>query len=258
MVTEGYRGSPPLPPTPPAKTCQPGRNLGNLGGTLRSMGFRLFLRYVCVFVRLLAFLLACWANIASSRANIARRWPHLAPKTDQHSPKTTQHSPKMGQHSPKMDQHSLKDGPTWRQHACETLQIHGFPMVFAFRLFLGQHRAKIGQHMFKMGRHGSNMGQHRVQIGPTWPSRCDPAPYVGQHGPHTWANLASKRPPTLGGTWGRTLRSMGFRLFCGMFVVVCFFVRLLAFLARMLGQHSLKPGQHSPKMAQPTAHDGPT
>ena len=123
VVTEGYRGSRPLPPTPPAKTGEPGANLGptwgepgaNLGRTLRSMRFRRFLRYLCCclhFFRLLAFLLASWANIASSRANIAPRWLNLAPKMGQHSPKTGQDGPKMGQHSPKMDQHSLKAGPT--------------------------------------------------------------------------------------------------------------------------------------------------
>ena len=135
---------------------------------------------------------------------------------------------------------------------CESM---GFSMVFAFRLLLGQDRAKIGQHLFQMGRHSIKMGQpraqqrrHSPQRGPTWP------PYLGQPCPKTAADPGGN----LGGTWGRPLRSMGFRLFCGMFVFVCFFVRLLAFLARMLGQHSLKPGQHSPKMAQPSAQDGPT
>ena len=115
-------------------------------------------------------------------------------------------------------------------------------MVFAFRLLLGQHRAKIGQHMFQMGRHSIKMGQHRAQIGPTWPSRGDTAPNMGQHGPHTWANLAPKRPPTWGEPGGEPggepSVAWGFGFFCGIFVCVCFFIRLLACLARMLGQHS--------------------
>ena len=145
MVTEGYRGSPPLPPTPPAKTCQPGRNLGgtweepgaNLGGSLRSMGFRLFLRYVCVFVRLLAFLRACWDNIASSRANIARRWPHLAPKTDQHSPKTTQHSPRWANIAPRWTNKASKMGQHGVNMLAKPCESMGFSMVFAFGFFVG-------------------------------------------------------------------------------------------------------------------------
>ena len=120
VVTEGYRGSRPLPPTPPAKTCQPGANLGGTWGEPGgkpsvALGFGFFddiFVFVWFFVRLLAFLFACWANIASSGANLVPRWLNLAPKMGQHSPKTGQDSPKMGQHSPKMDQHSLKAGPT--------------------------------------------------------------------------------------------------------------------------------------------------
>ena len=120
VVTEGYRGSPPLPPTSPRGNGgtweEPGRNLGPTWGEPSvAWGFGVFCDiyvFVWIFVRLFAFLLACWANIASSRANMAPRWLNLAPKTDQHSPKTGQDSPKMGQHSPKMDQHSLQDGPT--------------------------------------------------------------------------------------------------------------------------------------------------
>ena len=104
----------------------------------------------------------------------------------------------------------------------------------------------------------------------------DTAPNVGQHGPHNWANLAPKRPPTLGGTWGRTLRSIGFRLFLQHFCFRLSFCSSSGVSSCMLGQHSLKPGpiaprwlnlapkmgqhslktgQHSPKMGQ---HLGPT
>ena len=133
----------------------------------------------------------------------------------------------------------------------KTLGIHCFSIFFAFRFFW----ANIGPRsdIFKMGQHRVKLGQYRAQIGPTWPNGGGTAPNVGQHVPHNLANLALKRPPIWGepgGNLGRTLRSMGFRLFCGIFVFVCFFVRLLAFLTPMLGQHGFKPGQHSPKMAQ--------
>ena len=92
VVTEGYRGSRPLPPTPPAKTCQPGRNLGrtwgepggNLGETVRSMGFRFFL---AIFLFLFGFLFVFCRMLG-------------------------QHSLKRGQPSPKMAQPSAQDGPT--------------------------------------------------------------------------------------------------------------------------------------------------
>ena len=173
---------------------------------------------------------------ALRRANIAPRWANIAPRW-------TNIASKMSQHSFNM--------------VAKTLKPRVFPWCLRFFFFWGQH-TKIGQHMFKMGQHRVKMGQHRAQIGPTWPSRGDTAPNM-------WANMAPITGPTLpqngrrpwgepGGNLGRTLRSMGLWLFCGIFVFVCFFVRLLAFLAPMSGQHSLKPGQHSPKMAQHRAH----
>ena len=159
---------------------------------------------------------------------------------------------------------------------CESM---GFSMVFAFRLLLGHDRAKIGQHLFQMGRHSIKMGQPRAHIGPTWPSRGDTAPNVGQHGRHTWANLAPKRPPTLGGTWGEPGGDPSVAWGSGFFAACLFlFAFLFVFwrflracwaniassraniaprwlnLAPKTDQHSHKTTQHSPKMGQHSQH----
>ena len=49
---------------------------------------------------------------------------------------------------------------------------------------------------------------------------------------------AADRGGNLGEPGGEPSVAWGFGFFCGIFVCVCFFIRLLACLARMLGQHS--------------------
>ena len=112
----------------------------NWGEPSVAWGFGFFLRifvFISIFVRLLAFLLACWANITPSRANIAPRWLNLAPKMGQHSPKTGQGSPKMGQGSPKMGQHSPKMDQHGLNMGAKTLRIHGFFHNFCVSSFFG-------------------------------------------------------------------------------------------------------------------------
>ena len=116
-------------------------------------------------------------------------------------------------------------------------------------------------------------------LGP-WPDRgARPLPPTPLRG-----NIGMWEEP--GGPRGETVRSMGFRFFCDMFVFVGFFVCLLPFFLacwaniaasratiapRWLNlapktdqhspkttQHSPKTGQHSPKMDQHSLQDGPT
>ena len=178
--------------------------------------------FVCVFVRLLAFLRARWANIASSRANIARRWLHLAPQTDQHSPKTTQHSPKMGQHSPKMDQPSVTDGPTWRQHACETLRIHGFFHGFCVSSFFGP---TSGQDWTTYVSDGPTYHQDGAAYcpdatqPPTWANMAPiPGPTLPQNGRRPWGEPGGEPSDELSVAWGSGCFGAFLFLFAFLFV----------------------------------------
>ena len=99
----------------------------------------------------------------------------------------------------------------------------------------------------------------RALVGP-WPDFTGPAsPDRGSRPlPPTPSRENGPTRAEPGRNLGRTLRSMGFRRFLRYLCFCLNFCSSSGVSSRMLGQHSRKPGQHRPKMAQPSAQDGPT